>query len=347
LLIHELVHEMQQEPQRRQSRVHTVAHLSERGQHQTTIQRQGDKEPEANVSAVPSPTFQTLGDGHTLVRLFFAWDSDALTSEDNTAIGAVARELRHRKEPVIRIDGHASTEGGPVYNKDLSERRRQSVVAALLDSLFGVRRSSLTSLTVRGRAYGEEGKAGETKEERKLNRRVDIHLPVPELSRLLPSEVPYEPEEASEEPPDPLAEPVPEPARVCVGLSRFIEGTELLGLYKRFEEKVDGLIDEIFTFIPNPRIPLLGTPRDMLKDKLRDYLKTGKKEAVNAVLSEIGLPEKHRGDVWRLVNAFMKQDVCVVGGKLTVPYYEREKERNKRIPGFPYREDLPDRTRRR
>ena len=101
--------------------------------------------------------------------IFFAFDSDAISAEDQALLAAHAQFLGSRPGLRVRLEGHTDERGTREYNIGLSERRAQAVRRVL--GLQGVADSRLSTVS-----YGEErpAVAGEDESAYSKNRRVEI-----------------------------------------------------------------------------------------------------------------------------------------------------------------------------
>lgn len=105
--------------------------------------------------------------GRTVI--YFAFDSDALSSDDQALLAAHARFMASRFNLRVRLEGHTDERGTREYNIGLGERRAQAVRRAL--GLQGVAESRLSTVS-----YGEErpAVAGEDESAFAKNRRVEL-----------------------------------------------------------------------------------------------------------------------------------------------------------------------------
>ncbi|MBM4191729.1 MAG: peptidoglycan-associated lipoprotein Pal [Gammaproteobacteria bacterium] len=101
--------------------------------------------------------------------IYFDFDSDSISADDQTLLAAHARFLGSRPGLSIRLEGHTDERGTREYNIGLGERRAQAVRRAL--GLQGVTDSRLSTVS-----YGEErpATAGEDESAYSRNRRVEI-----------------------------------------------------------------------------------------------------------------------------------------------------------------------------
>lgn len=106
-------------------------------------------------------------EGRTVI--YFAFDSDTISPEDQALVAAHARFMASKTGVRVRLEGHTDQRGSPEYNIGLGERRAQAVRRAL--GLQGIADSRLATVS-----YGEERAAamGETEEAYAKNRRVEL-----------------------------------------------------------------------------------------------------------------------------------------------------------------------------
>jgi outer membrane protein OmpA-like peptidoglycan-associated protein len=100
----------------------------------------------------------------------FKTDSDELTDESLAILDGVASTLSAHPQIRVMVAGHTDSDGEDAYNKDLSQRRAQSVVNYLADN--GVKRDNLIAM-----GYGEERPVADndTAEGKAQNRRVELN----------------------------------------------------------------------------------------------------------------------------------------------------------------------------
>lgn len=100
----------------------------------------------------------------------FKTDSDELTAESLAILDGVATTLSANPQIKVMVAGHTDSDGEDAYNKDLSQRRAQSVVNYLSEN--GVDRDSLIA-----KGYGEEQPVAgnDTAEGKAQNRRVELN----------------------------------------------------------------------------------------------------------------------------------------------------------------------------
>lgn len=119
---------------------------------------------ECSDSPPPPP-----GCGSTLHGIRFGFDSAAISPDSAPMLDALASGLRDDPAAAILVVGHTSSEGAEDYNRDLSRRRAEAVVTALVGR--GIEASRLAA-----RGIGEDRPIADNTTEagRSLNRRVEI-----------------------------------------------------------------------------------------------------------------------------------------------------------------------------
>lgn len=124
----------------------------------------------------------------------FKFDSDVILEVSHATLMQVAMLLQQHPEiKLLSIEGHASDEGTPQYNQELSERRASAVVKFLVDR-GGIEASRLRSV---GYGVSQPLVPNDNEEHRQLNRRVEFVIAEQALPEV--SEAPSE--GASEAPP--------------------------------------------------------------------------------------------------------------------------------------------------
>ncbi len=100
----------------------------------------------------------------------FKTDSDELTEKSLSILDGVSDTLSKNPQLKILVAGHTDTDGDDNYNKDLSQRRAQSVVNYLIAK-------SVNPNNLIAKGYGEEQPiaSNETAEGKALNRRVELN----------------------------------------------------------------------------------------------------------------------------------------------------------------------------
>ncbi len=119
----------------------------------------------SDCSEIPDPE---LGCGST-VYVRFQYDSAELRPESDPILADLFEGLSGSQSAEIVIEGHTSSEGSEEYNKDLSERRAQSVVDDLV-------RRGVEAGRLRAVGMGEAEPIASNNDDtgRSLNRRVEV-----------------------------------------------------------------------------------------------------------------------------------------------------------------------------
>jgi len=126
-----------------------------------------------DVSNAPAACLQgeppKLGCGSIVHGIGFDFDSDRLRPGSNAVIEELYAGLNGDQSARMQIIGHSSSEGEADYNRDLSQRRAQSVVGALVS--LGLENSRLSAV---GRGEDEPIASNDDEAGRSLNRRVEV-----------------------------------------------------------------------------------------------------------------------------------------------------------------------------
>ncbi|MEM8878915.1 MAG: OmpA family protein, partial [Pseudomonadota bacterium] len=115
------------------------------------------------------PTPPGLGCGAVVHGIGFDFDSDAIRPESQPVIEAIHEGLSGEANATFQIIGHSSSEGEAEYNRDLSHRRAEAVVAALVT--LGLDQGRLSAA---GKGEDEPIASNDDEAGRSLNRRVEI-----------------------------------------------------------------------------------------------------------------------------------------------------------------------------
>jgi OOP family OmpA-OmpF porin len=116
-----------------------------------------------------APEPPKLGCGAIVHGIGFDFDSDRIRPGSQPLIGDLYAGLSAAGDVTISIIGHSSSEGAADYNRDLSLRRAQSVVAALVALGLDADRISADGLGEDAPIASNDDEAG-----RSLNRRVEV-----------------------------------------------------------------------------------------------------------------------------------------------------------------------------
>lgn len=242
------------------------------------------------LSSAPAPVVTRAGSAIYVVVYF--GQNDFLMDGDNfTVVEKLSEELRYMVAPHIMVDGHASREGSAAYNKGLSEKRRQAVIAILTAKMTG-------KAAVSGTAYGETKPAveetaktaKEKEEQRARNRRVEIFIassviPAPEKKPDLKPKEKIEPESLEKKLERIIKEKPPEPPPKRSLSDMF---------WKKFDEKTEDILRSA------------GVPakyRPYIKDAARSALEKGAEKLLDEALDKTGLGEKEKKTIKEAIKA--------------------------------------------
>lgn len=127
----------------------------------------GEMSADAPVCLPPEP--QVPGCGAVMHGIGFDFDSDVIRPSSQPILASLHEGLSAEQSAEIQIIGHSSSEGADEYNRDLSQRRANSVVTALV--ALGLDAGRISAV---GR--GEEDPIASNDDEagRSLNRRVEV-----------------------------------------------------------------------------------------------------------------------------------------------------------------------------
>lgn len=124
------------------------------------------KPEEAPTKRDPVPTTPP---NYAFKNIQFEYDSHVLKTESYAILDHIAREMQKDTDAKFIIDGHASVEGTPEYNMELSIDRANAVKLYLVNSgIYG------NNLTVKGYGATRPSASNDTESGRAQNRRVEI-----------------------------------------------------------------------------------------------------------------------------------------------------------------------------
>lgn len=105
------------------------------------------------------------------LRIGFEYDKDALDAQGKAQVEELGKLMSSLPaDSRLRVIGHTDARGDPAYNQKLSERRAQAVRQALV----GINSSWASRLQAEGRGKRELLYTGDSDEDHRLNRRVEI-----------------------------------------------------------------------------------------------------------------------------------------------------------------------------
>lgn len=128
----------------------------------------GDAAPGVRTECSEQPV-QLPGCGSTLYGINFDYDSATIRPESGRLLDSLATGLRASSVAAITVIGHTSSEGSDQYNENLSRRRAEAVVAAIV-----ARGIDAGRIAAEGRGEKQPVADNATEAGRSLNRRVEI-----------------------------------------------------------------------------------------------------------------------------------------------------------------------------
>ena len=129
----------------------------------------GDPAPGGTVIGCSEPAGTGLGCGAVVYGIQFDFDSADIRPESGQVLDELFKGLENAPGASIVIEGHTSSEGSDAYNQQLSERRAQAVVEALVSRGLEAGR-----VTAAGKGESEPVADNDEEAGRTLNRRVEV-----------------------------------------------------------------------------------------------------------------------------------------------------------------------------
>ncbi len=111
-------------------------------------------------------------------NVLFAVNSDKLTPEAKTQLEGLAQQVSGVDRYVIEVQGFTDKTGPASYNESLSERRAQTVARFLANQ----HQIPVRNISMLGSGYAQPVADDKTRDGRKMNRRVEVRIWVPESS---------------------------------------------------------------------------------------------------------------------------------------------------------------------
>lgn len=129
--------------------------------------------PPAPAPAPPPPVVQVEASRIRVdEKIQFEVDSAQISAVSNGLLDQIAAVISaHPEVGQIRVEGHTDRQGGAQYNRSLSQRRAEAVVAYLIAK--GVRRERLVP---QGFGFDRPLGSNDTEEGRSQNRRVEFNF---------------------------------------------------------------------------------------------------------------------------------------------------------------------------
>jgi X-X-X-Leu-X-X-Gly heptad repeat protein len=110
--------------------------------------------------------------------VLFGVNRDTLSPEAKQQLDMLASSVEGLDRYVIEVQGFTDKTGSPVYNESLSARRAETVARYLANE----HKIPVRSITMLGSGYAQPVADDKTRDGRKMNRRVEIRLWVPEAT---------------------------------------------------------------------------------------------------------------------------------------------------------------------
>jgi OmpA-OmpF porin, OOP family len=108
--------------------------------------------------------------------VLFEFNQDKLTAEGKAKLDEIAQQAMGMERYVIELQGFTDKSGSPTYNETLSEARVQAVARYLANE----HQIPVRNISMLGAGYARPVADDKTREGRKMNRRVEVRLWVPE-----------------------------------------------------------------------------------------------------------------------------------------------------------------------
>ncbi|MGV3762543.1 OmpA family protein [Parapedobacter sp.] len=145
-----------------------AAEVVEREAPAERVVKETPKEAPKEAPTTVKPVATTPPNYH-FKNIQFEYDSHVLKTNSYAILDQISREIRKDNDETFIIDGHASIEGTPEYNMELSIDRANAVKLYLVNS--GV---PADNLTVKGYGATRPTASNDTEAGRAQNRRVEI-----------------------------------------------------------------------------------------------------------------------------------------------------------------------------
>jgi len=108
--------------------------------------------------------------------VLFEFNQDKLTADGKAKLDEIAQQAGSMDRFVIELQGFTDKSGSPTYNETLSEARVQAVARYLANE----HKIPVRNISMLGAGYARPVADDKTREGRKMNRRVEVRLWVPE-----------------------------------------------------------------------------------------------------------------------------------------------------------------------
>jgi outer membrane protein OmpA-like peptidoglycan-associated protein len=108
--------------------------------------------------------------------VLFAFNSDVLTVEGKMQLDDLGNQAKGMNRYAIEVQGFTDKSGAATYNEELSQRRAQAVARYLANNF----QIPVREISVLGSGYASPVADDKSRDGRKMNRRVEVRLWVPE-----------------------------------------------------------------------------------------------------------------------------------------------------------------------
>jgi len=108
--------------------------------------------------------------------ILFGFNQDTLTKEAMAKLDEIGNDIKGKNRYIVEVQGFTDKVGSPAYNNMLSERRAAAVARHLANKY----QIPVHSISILGLGYGQPAGDDKTRDGRKMNRRVEVRLWVPE-----------------------------------------------------------------------------------------------------------------------------------------------------------------------
>ncbi len=110
--------------------------------------------------------------------VLFGFDRDVLTDDAKAQLDELANQTKTMARYTIEVQGFTDKSGSLTYNEALSERRAQAVARYLINQF----QIPVRNIAMIGSGYAQPVADDKTSDGRKMNRRVEVRLFVPEAA---------------------------------------------------------------------------------------------------------------------------------------------------------------------
>ncbi len=108
--------------------------------------------------------------------VLFNFNQDTLTADAKSQLDEIGNQAKNMNRYAIEVQGFTDKSGSVTYNEELSERRAQAVARYLANNY----QIPVRTISVLGSGYASPVADDKSRDGRKMNRRVEVRLWVPE-----------------------------------------------------------------------------------------------------------------------------------------------------------------------